>query len=142
MGDVIAHGGASLGNLVTAANFGVEMRFGSWVPDNFGSAPLLPVAENAAPSLTRVRSNQPLVHAFLAMDVRYVAFDITLDGNTWRDSASVDRRDVAANLGVGIAAHWRGWKIAVAHYVQTKEFDNQQRDARLGSLTIRRDIVR
>jgi lipid A 3-O-deacylase len=80
------------------------------------------------------------VHAFAALDVRYVMHDITLDGNTFKDSASVDRKDLVADLGVGVAAHWGSWKIAFARYFRTSEFRGQDSDAELGSLTIRRAI--
>ena len=140
MSDVILRGGGAVGNLSTFANLGAEARFGSWIPDNFGSAPLLPAAENSAPSARSQYSERLLIHGFIAFEVRYVLHDITLDGNTWSNSASVERKDVVGEVGIGIAAHWRGWKIALARYIRTKEFDTQRSDAELGSLTIRRDI--
>jgi len=140
MSDVILHYGGSIGNLTTFVNVGAEMRFGSWFPDNFGSAPSLPVAENTSPSIGPVYSERVHIHGFMALDVRYVIRDITLDGNTFKDSASVDRKDVVADLGIGIAAHWGNWKIAFARYLRTREFRGQDANAKLGSITIRRVI--
>jgi hypothetical protein len=140
MSDLIVHYGGSLGNLTTFVNAGAEVRFGGWIPDNFGSAPSLPVAENTAPTLGSIYSDTVRMHAFVALDVRYVAQDITLDGNTFKDSASVDREDVVADLGVGVAAHWGNWKIAFARYFRTREFRGQDGEAQLGSITIRRAI--
>lgn len=138
--DVVVRGGGSVGNLATFANVGGEVRFGPWIPDNFGSAPLLPAAENAAPSVPQHSSGRMLIHGFVAFDVRHVLHDITLDGNTWSDFAGVERKDVIADLGIGISMHWRGWKIAFARYLRTKEFDAQDSNAQLGSLTIRRNM--
>jgi lipid A 3-O-deacylase len=138
MSDVILRYGGGIGNLTTLVNAGLEMRFGSWFPDNFGSAPLLPVSENAAPTIGTVHSDRVHVHGFVAVDVRYVVRDITLDGNTFKDSASVDRRRVIADLGIGFAAHWGNWKIAFARYFRTREFHGQEGHAELGSITIRR----
>ena len=140
MSDVIFHYGGSVGNLTTFANAGAEVRIGGWIPDNFGSAPALPVAENTAPTIGPIFSEVVRVHAFAALDVRYVARDITLDGNTFKDSASVDREDWVADLGIGVAAHYGNWKIAFARYFRTREFRGQDSDAELGSLTIRRAI--
>jgi lipid A 3-O-deacylase len=140
MSDVIFHYGGSVGNLTTFANAGAEVRIGGWIPDNFGSAPALPVAENTAPTIGPIFSETVRLHAFAAFDVRYVAHDITLDGNTFKDSASVDREDWVADLGIGVAAHWGNWKIAFARYFRTREFRGQDSDAELGSLTIRRAI--
>jgi lipid A 3-O-deacylase len=140
MSDLIFHYGGSVGNLTTFANAGAEVRIGGWIPDNFGSAPALPVAENTAPTIGPIFSETVRVHAFAALDVRYVVHDITLDGNTFKDSASVDREDLVADLGVGVAAHWGNWKIAFARYFRTREFRGQDSEAELGSLTIRRAI--
>lgn len=140
MADVIFHYGGSVGNLTTFVNAGAEIRFGSWFPDNFGSAPSLPVYENAAPSIGPLYSERMRLHGFIALDVRYVIRDITLDGNTFKDSASVDRKELVADLGIGIAAHWGNWKIAFARYFRTREFRGQDANAELGSITIRRAI--
>lgn len=140
MSDVILHYGGSIGNLMTFVNAGAEIRFGSWFPDNFGSAPLLPVYENTAPSIGPVDSERVRFHGFMAFDVRYLIRDITLDGNTFKDSASVDRKDLVADFGIGIAAHWGNWKIAFARYFRTREFRGQAANAELGSITIRRSI--
>lgn len=140
MSDVIFHYGGALGNLTTFVNAGAEVRFGGWIPDNFGSAPALPVAENTAPTIGAIYSDTVRLHGFVALDVRYVVHDITLDGNTFKDSASVDREDVVADLGVGVAAHWGNWKIAFARYFRSREFRSQSAEAELGSITIRRAI--
>ena len=139
--DAIVHYGGSVGNLTTFANAGVELRFGRrTLPDNFGSAPALPVAEGTAPSRTPFYTRRSSIHGFVALDARYVLQDITLDGNTWRDSASVARKDFVADLGVGFAMHWRGWTMTFARYIRTKEYESQNSDTELGSITFRRDL--
>ena len=138
--DVIVHYGGSVGNLTTFANAGVELRFGRALPDNFGSAPTLPVGENTAPTRISYFAGRSSMHAYVALDARYVLHDITLDGNTWRDSQSVVREELVADLGVGFAMYWQGWKVTFARYFRTKEFKGQSADSELGSITIRRDV--
>lgn len=140
MSDVIFHYGGSVGNFTSFVNAGAEVRIGGWIPDNFGSAPALPVAENTAPTIGSLHSDTVRVHGFVALDVRYVLNDITLDGNTFTDSASVEREEVVADLGIGVAAHWGNWKVAFARYFRTREFRGQSGEAELGSITIRRAI--
>jgi lipid A 3-O-deacylase len=140
MADAIVHYGGSVGNLATFANAGFEVRFGGRLPDDFGSAPTLPVAENTAPSSGPSYARRSSIHGFLALDARYVLHDITLDGNTWRDSPSVERRDLVADIGVGFAMYWQAWTITFARYFRTKEFETQREDTKLGSITIRRTL--
>ena len=139
MSDAIVHFGGSIGNLTTFANAGVELRFGRALPDNFGSAPTLPVTENSAPSRLPFYARRS-IHGFVALDARYVLHDITLDGNTWRDSPSVAREEFVADFGIGFAMYWEGWKITFARYLRTKEFESQISDTKLGSITIRRSL--
>ena len=138
---MIVHYGGSVGNLTTFANAGVELRFGRALPDNFGSAPTLPVGENTAPTRISYSTARSSMHGYVALDARYVLHDITLDGNTWRDSQSVAREEFVADLGVGFAMYWEGWKITFARYFRTKEFEGQSADSELGSITIRRDVA-
>jgi len=140
--DVIVHYGGSVGNLTSFANAGVEFRYGRGLPDNFGSATSLAVGENTAPSRTRSYTRRLPIHGFIALDARYVLNDITLDGNTWRDSVSVERKDFVADIGVGLAADWNGWEVTVARYFRTKEFEGQAWETDFGSIAFRRAIGR
>jgi hypothetical protein len=141
MSDAIVHYGGSFGNLTTFANAGVELRFGRALPDNFGSAPALPGLENTAPTRMAQFAQRSSMHGYVALDARYVLRDITLDGNTWRDSASIAREDLVVDFGVGFALYWQGWKITFARYFRTNEFEGQSSSSRLGSLTIRRALA-
>jgi lipid A 3-O-deacylase len=141
MSDAIVHYGGSIGNLTAFANGGVELRFGRALPDNFGSAPALPGLENTAPTRMVQFAQRSSMHGYVALDARYVLRDITLDGNTWRDSPSVAREDLVVDFGVGFALYWQGWKVTFARYVRTKEFEGQSAGTRLGSITIRRSLA-
>lgn len=138
--DLILRAGGGIGNLASSANIGTEWRFGPQLPDNFGSAPLLPVSENIAPSHSREFSPLPRIHGFLAFNLHAVFHDITLDGNTWKDSHSVERKPLVADLGIGVAASYGSWHFAFAHYVRSREFEEQKRPQQLGSLTVWQDL--
>jgi hypothetical protein len=135
--DAIVHYGGSIGNLNSFGNIGVELRFGPVLPDDFGTAPA-PQGGARAPSRSYGSARKPSVHGFVGLDARYVAHDITLDGNTWHQSASVEREPLVADLALGFATYWGAWQITVARYFRTKEFATEVEDTTFGSITIQR----
>ena len=137
--DAISHHGGALGNLATYANIGSEVRFGWKLPDDFGSTPLRPAGENTAPTRGG-RSSGWSTHLFLTTDGRWVLRDITLDGNTFRNSHSVDKRPFVADIGYGLAIMKGRWKFALARYHRTREFDQQKETPVFGSFTISRSL--
>lgn len=133
--DLTRHWGASLGNFATYANIGGEWRFGLRIPDDFGTAPLRPAAENTAPmrALSHGGWNG---HLFVAVDARWVLHDITLDGNTFKSSHSVDKEPLVADFGYGFAIHRGNWRLAVARYHRTREFKGQREVPVYGTFTV------
>ncbi|HZF97452.1 MAG TPA: lipid A deacylase LpxR family protein [Pseudoxanthomonas sp.] len=139
--DAITHWGGSLGNLATYANTGAELRLGRNLPDDFGSTPLRPAGENTAPSPGPNRHGGEFgIHVFFTADGRGVVRDITLDGNTWKDSHHVDKRAWVADVGYGVAVTKGSWKFAIARYNRTREFDGQDESPEFGSFTISRSL--
>ena len=137
--DAIGHWGGAIGNLDTHANVGGEARFGWKLPDDFGSSPARPAGENTAPTRTG-RAQGWSGHLFLTADARWVLRDITLDGNTFRHSHSVDKRALVADIGYGVAVMRGKWKFALARYHRTREFEGQKERPLFGSFTISRTL--
>lgn len=137
--DAISHYGGALGNLATRVNAGGELRFGWKLPDDFGSTPLRPAGENTAPTREGRHSGWAW-HLFLTSDASWVIRDITLDGNTWRNSHRVDKREFRALAGYGVAVMKDRWKFAFARYHSTREFEGQPEPPVFGSFTITRAL--
>ena len=135
--DMISHWGVSLGNLLTHANAGLELRAGLRLPDDFGSDPIRPAGENSAP-VSRASTDDWAWHVFVSVDGRAVLHNITLDGNTWKDSHSVERRLFVADIGRGVAITRGRWKFAFARYSRTREFEGQKVRPVFGSFTVSR----
>lgn len=135
--DVIGHAGGSLGNYATYANTGVEMRFGWRLPNDFGSNPLRPAGENTAPGNNTLRPAWAW-HAFVSLEARAVLRDITLDGNTIKTSHSVDKELLIADLGYGAVVSHGRWKITLAQYQRSREFESQLHPPSFGSLSVSR----
>lgn len=137
--DAISHYGASLGNVATYANAGLELRMGSRLPNDFGTAPIRPASDSNAPlaegaAARRLASNA--LHGFVALDARVVAWDIFLDGNTFGDSHHVAKKNLVGDLSAGLAWQWPGGKLTYAYYMRSKEFKTQSKEHRYGSLTL------
>ncbi len=129
--DLIPHAGFSLGNIFTYANAGAEIRAGWRLPDDFGSN--LIRASGDSNALNRQRLS---VFLFAACDGRAVARDVTLDGNTFEDSPSVDKRPLVADLYTGLGVGGRSWQFTYAQAYRTKEFYGQANRSVFGSIAV------
>jgi len=120
---------------------GGQVRFGWHVPSDFGTYLIRPGSGGNAPvdetdpRLSR-SSRRFGVHLFFAVDGNAVARNIFLDGNTFRDSHSVDKKHFVADIigGVGIIIH--RFKITYSYVHRTKEFDTQREAQNFGAVSV------
>ena len=136
--DAIGHAGGAVGNLASYANAGAELRFGKHLPDDFGSNPLRLGGDNSAPGTRDENVEAIRWHGFIALDARWVGNDIVFDGNTSKDSHSVDPKDAVADLVLGVAITRGPWKFTATHVRRTREFEGQQELPAFGTLTFSR----
>ena len=137
--DIIWHAGFSLGNLATYLNAGAEYRIGLQLPKDFGTASLRTGGDSSAPMSGGIRRTQNGFggwHLFASFDGRAVAHDIFLDGNTFKESHSVDRRPLVGDMSVGFSFTYNRWKYSLAKVFRTREFEGQERSHSFGSLSI------
>jgi lipid A 3-O-deacylase len=136
--DAITHYGFGLGNVKTYLNAGLEMRIGTFLPDDFGTSPIRPAGDSNAPlPITASRRlSSGGIHTFVAFDARAVAHNIFLDGNTFSDSHSVAKEYFVGDISAGIAWQWAGGKITYAQIWRSKEFREQKEAQSFGSLTL------
>lgn len=73
---------------------------------------------------------------FAGIDGRLVARDIFLDGNTFSDSHSVDKKHFVADATAGIAFTYDRYRLSYSINARTKEFDGQDSNSVFGSLTV------
>ncbi len=139
--DFISHGGGSLGNVRTYLNVGGEYRLGWDLPEDFGTSAVRPAGDNSAPGRRdpRLNDNGRLfrgLHGFISFDGRAVLHDIFLDGNSWRNSHSVDKEHFVADIAVGFSFLMGRWKFSYAQVFRTREFKKQPHSHEYGSLAI------
>jgi len=139
--DAIVHAGGAVGNVYTNMNGGIELRAGWNLPTDFGTALIRPGGDTNAPADTAdVRYSTDLnaysAHVFIATSGRVVLRDIFLDGNTFRDSHSVDKELFVGDLIIGASWVRRAFKISYAHVFRSNEFKGQPGGLGFGSISI------
>lgn len=149
--DAIRSVGLRLGNIETSATVSVEGRIGWNLPNDFGSYPIRPGAENRPPSAASVHGKtndeippgsrpRPGVHFFGILEAKAVAYDFSLDGNLFASSHSVSRRPWVAQAAVGISAQGilagRGYRLAAMRIYRTREFEEQSTNQAYGSIAL------
>lgn len=145
--DTIRSVGLRLGNIETSVSAGVEGRIGWNLPNDFGSYPIRPAAENRPPLPAspggediRLAGARPGAHAFATLEAKLVAHDFSLDGNLFRDSHSVARRPLVVQAALGfsvqrpVAGH--GVRLAVMRVYRSREFEEQRGRHSFGSIAL------
>lgn len=137
--DIIPSVAASLGNVFTGFRLGTELRWGWNLPNDFGTYPIgqncdtnVPLAENDYSFFHRHKFG---FHLFAAVNGSAVLRNIFLDGNTFRESHSVDKRNFYAHFVVGSVFIVYRFKICLTHVYQTKQFTTQKKNHSFGSIT-------
>ena len=146
--DSIRSLGLRLGNIETSATIGVEGRIGWNLPNDFGSYPIRPGAENRPPSAAvneddvQIYDTKPVpgIHLFVTLEAKAVGYDFSLDGNLFRSSHRVSRRPWIAQAAIGISGQGyiagHGFRLALMHVYRTREYDEQLNDHSYGSIAL------
>lgn len=138
--DLIPHIAAQAGNINTSVAAGTELRFGWLIPRDFGSCPIRPgcdagdVLNNGLES--RSQRNRFGMHFFAGVEGRLVLRDIFLDGNTFKDSHSVDKEIFVANLVGGIALTYGRLRVNYALVLRTPEFKQREDKHTFGAINV------
>jgi len=130
--DVLPAVGAQLGTIRVAASAGARVRFGQGLERDFGTPRIRPTIADAPPPVGEGFG----WYVFGGVGGYAVGRDITLDGNTWRDSRSVDHRPFVADLEVGAAVFWYNVRLSYTHVWRTKEFVSQRSGFTFGAVSL------
>jgi lipid A 3-O-deacylase len=125
--------GVTLGTLRTEAKVGASVRLGQHLASDYG-------APRVRPGLSGVgyfKADQSFSwYVFGGIDLRGVARNIFLDGNTFRDSARVDRKPFVADAQAGVAVQTGDWRLAYTYVTRTEEFEGQGQLQDFGALAL------
>ncbi|HEX6979895.1 MAG TPA: lipid A deacylase LpxR family protein [Alphaproteobacteria bacterium] len=133
--DAQPHLGVALGNVYTYAAAGLAFRFGRDLPADWGPPRVRPGLPGSAYFQPRSGSGFGW-YLFAGAEGRAVARDIFLDGNTWKDSPSVDKKPLVADLNAGLAITFDAVRLAYTFVYRTKEFDGQDEADKFASISV------
>ena len=113
--DALAFADWSVGNLRTGLELGATLRLGRDLPRDFGMrSPARPGPDGGG------------AHLLLDLSGRYVAQDLFLDGNTWKDSHAVDKEPFVGQVGVGFSLPLGdGLRLRLMRALRSEEFEGQ-----------------
>jgi lipid A 3-O-deacylase len=130
--------GGWLGNMLTQAELGGLLRAGYNTPDDFGPSLVrgmgfMPPPRNLDPHGSKSGWGFSVYAGAFA---NFVLGDITLDGNTFEDSPSVDKKIFVPAAGVGATVGNRRFQVSFSYVFWGKEFDGQPDNEKFGSIAI------
>ena len=128
-GDITTAFEAQVGNIDTRVTLGTSVRIGWNLPRDFGTG-LEAAASPGDAAAARARESG---HVFfvLGVDGHAVARNIFLDGNTVKDSHSVDKLWFVAELRAGFEIELtRRIRLSYLHHFRTPEFETGTSNAR------------
>lgn len=138
--DWILNTGGGIGNAMTFYNLGLTFRIGWNMPNDFGNFPIRPAsAFNGAfdDSDPRMQEGKNLgLHLFFAVNGKAVIRDIFLDGNTFSDSHSVDKKPLVADYITGLGFIMGKVKLSMAYVIRTESFEAQADPQKFGSINM------
>ena len=131
--DLLPNVGGSIGNVFTYAEAGLALRLGSDLTHDFGPPRIRP----GLPGSGFFRPSEGFLwYVFAGFQGRAVLRNIFLDGNTFQDSHSVEKKPFVGDLQAGLVIQWKSFRISYTQVLRSKEFDGQEVCDVLGSLSL------
>jgi len=131
--DMIPHVGANLGNIYTNAAIGTTFRFGYDLSADYGPPRIRP---NLPGSDFFIPTKKLSGYLFTTVEMRAVARNIFIDGNTFQSGPSLDKRIMVKTLQYGATVIYHDVRISYTNILVSKEFKGQKRGTEFGALTL------
>ena len=131
--DITPSAGAMVGNIFTQVNVGAVARFGKHLPQDYGPPLIQP---NVSGSEFFIPTSEVGWYVFAGLEGHAVARNIFLDGNTFRDSPSVDKKHFVGGIQAGAAITWEDFRLSYTHVFKSEEFENQENLNQYGAVTL------
>jgi len=127
--DIIPNYGACVGNIYDYLNCGSTFRIGYRLPDDFGTYHMEP---------TTREKKKFYSYVFTSVDGKCMMRNIFLDGNTFKESPSVEKNNVIFSLSLGACVYFCGNEIIYMYNYKSDEFKAQEYDTEFSSLYLSR----
>lgn len=130
--DILPHVGVSAGTVLTEARGGATIRIGN----NLGGDALPARISPSIPAAGFHSEHRFAWQIFAGAEARGVARRIFLDGNTFRDSLSVEKKNFVGEFQTGVAIQRGGYSIAYTHIFRSREYVGQDDRIDFGAVTL------
>ena len=131
--EITPHFGGALGNIYTYLNTGLTLRYGEHLPLDYGPPRIQPSIQGSGFFAAKQPFNWYL---FAGIEVRAVGRNIFLDGNTFRDSRSVDREPWVGDFQWGAVLTFETFRLSYTHVSRSKEFEGGAESHQFGALSL------
>ena len=122
---------AGFGNYRSDIGAGLGVRWGQGLHNNFSSALVFPIEK-----LNTAHNSANGWYLFANTSAFYVANDIFLDGNTFRNSHQVDLIHLQYGVSLGVMANIYNWNFVYNLVQLSDQYHGQNESSRFGSFTI------
>ncbi len=126
-----------LGNIIVQASAGMSMRVGWNIPKDFGISSLGTGGEVGIPvsSAHKKMMEQPWSFSFnLSGSGSAIARDISLDGNTFKASHSVEKKNFVGYLGYGFSLRYKSFMLEYIKNANSKRFEEENKPHAVGTV--------
>lgn len=135
--DAIPEAGVTLGNVMTYGEVGTMLRFGRNLEADYGPNRIRPSLSGTGYFNADYLEDPFGFYFYVGAQGRAVAQNIFLDGNTWRDSRSVDKEHFVGDLTGGVSLFWSGnVKLDAGFTYRTEEFEGQDGDTKFANVNL------
>jgi len=128
----------AVGNVSSFAGVGGTLTFGPNQKQLQDTPPRLPPAMAGTGYFDTPDNRDWDWYLFAGVNGRAVARDIFLDGNSFRDSPSIDKKNIVIDSNAGLAVTYGDTRISYTIVYRTKEFYGQDDPAIFGSMSLTR----
>jgi hypothetical protein len=130
--------GGWLGNVLIQGQAGGLLRAGYHMPDDFGPTLVRDMGHMPRPRRDPLSQSSDWGFSVYGGVFGHVVLrDITLDGNTFQDSPSVDKKYFVPLVGLGASVGNRHFQASFSYIFLGKEFEGQNQNTKYGSVSLR-----
>lgn len=136
--DLSPHVAGSVGNVLTYAGAGATLRLGGNMPAPVGALIMRPSTSIPYQDTTEARAGRPAFawYVYASAEGRAIARNIFLDGNSFRDSRSVNKNPLVAAFQLGLTLRYDRFGFTYAQNFLSPEFEGQKSYSNYGSLRV------
>ncbi len=135
--DIVPGLGATVGNVFTYGEIGALLRIGTGLMADYGPARIRPALSGTDYFDGKAAGGGPGFYFFVGTQGRVVGRNIFLDGNSFRQSPSVDKKILVADLQAGFSVFWSdAVRVDFSVVERSEEFEGQHGPDPIGTASL------